>query len=105
MRVQSYFILFCFLFCISSVYAQESHPELEIITAENAEWLIPLEILGVGAVIETFWMENGAKLAVASQTGIYIYETEERNGRVQILPDSEIYYEGLGRVVNDSSFQ
>jgi WD40 repeat protein len=97
-------LLLC-LFCFSASYAQETSPELEVISSENAKWLVPLEIMGAGAVYDSFWMNDGATLGLRSAGGISLYETIEHDGLLEIAPEATHFYQGLERPVSSPGFQ
>jgi WD40 repeat protein len=97
-------LLLC-LFCFSTSLAQDDAPELEVITAENAKWLIPLEVIGAGAVYDSFWMNGGATLGMRSAAGIALYETIEHDGLLELAPEASHFYEGLSRPISTPDFQ
>ncbi len=66
------------LLVISPALAQEASstlPELELITAENAEKLTEIARLGDGKISQEVWSPDGRTLALSSSIGIWLYET------------------------------
>ena len=71
-------ILLLGLLFTSIVRAQDNPPrDLEPITAENATQIEQVNILGYGLIYDLTWSPDGKKVAVASSTGVILYDAEK----------------------------
>ncbi|MEO8611384.1 MAG: WD40 repeat domain-containing protein [Chloroflexota bacterium] len=71
-------LIFLLLLFTSIVRAQDNPlPELEPITTENASQIEQLNILGYGLIYDMAWSPDGKTVAVASSTGVILYDAEK----------------------------
>ena len=82
--------LILLLLTISLAAAQEVDTpfipsDLEVITAENANRLEELAVIGRGIVYQAAWSPDGAKIAVASSRGIWLFDADNLSTPPRLL--------------------
>ncbi len=87
--------LLCLMICVGmlSVHAQDiiTSPTLIPITAQNADQVTQLNILGYGLLHDVAWSPNGRAIAVASSTGLILYDVDHMDeGVTRRFASSEV---------------
>lgn len=82
---------------------QSPLPAYPTITPENANRLQPVGTLGNGGVFQAAYSPDGATLALAGATGIWLYDTADLNSRSRLLmtesPTTALAYSPDGTII------
>lgn len=85
------------LMAVPIVQAQELPMISPVITVENADQLAPQRVLLRGPARAISWSPTADLIAVASQSGVWLYDTNRLETQAQLVPDA-------GRPVGDVVF-